>query len=260
MSRSRIRILHNWCAMPYKERSLNYVFKEIRDICEQQKMPKCIEDEAKIIYQSISECRHIKGRNKGKLIIIRGNNRQAIIAACIFDACKKKGITRSRDELAKAFDISYKDMNKGYKNYKKLTKIMKLQNKSKSAILSNSQSTTTRAEDFISRYCQMLKINKEHTEEAIDIAINIKKLNIATMHTPVSIAASSILIMAERNKLYNIDRNKLTLKFDVSEVTLSKTHKKLQTFASILINNALVDEIVIKMNEEKNKIDLPPHI
>ena len=84
---SRIKTLHGWSAMPYKERSLNEVFKIIQKKCIHGKIVKCIEDDAKIMYKNISNCKHINGKNIGKSVIIRGKNRTSVIAACILFAC-----------------------------------------------------------------------------------------------------------------------------------------------------------------------------
>ena len=69
---SRIKTLQGWSAMPYKERSLNEVFKIIQSKCSEAKILKCIEDDAKIMYKNISDCKHLVGKNKDKNIIIRG--------------------------------------------------------------------------------------------------------------------------------------------------------------------------------------------
>ena len=76
---SRIKTLHGWSAMPYKERSLNEVFKIIQAKCAEGKILKCIEDDAKIMYKNISDCKHVTGKNSGKPIIIRGKNRTSEI-------------------------------------------------------------------------------------------------------------------------------------------------------------------------------------
>ena len=107
-NRSKIKILHSWSAMPYKERSLHIVLKEIQSKCRDAGIMKCIEDDAKILYKNISESKHAYGKNKGKNVIIRGANRKSLIAACVFFACKRKGKTRSPKEIAKIFELKYK--------------------------------------------------------------------------------------------------------------------------------------------------------
>jgi len=66
---NKLKMLQSWNTMPYKERSLYTVLKFIHEKCEKGKILKCIEDEAKILYNNISECKHNTGKNKGKPII-----------------------------------------------------------------------------------------------------------------------------------------------------------------------------------------------
>jgi hypothetical protein len=47
-----------------------------------------------------SDCKHAYGKNEGKIIIKRGNNRIGLIAACLFYSCRKIGMTRSPKEIA----------------------------------------------------------------------------------------------------------------------------------------------------------------
>ena len=117
---NRLKTLQNWNVMPYRERSLNIVYKIIKNICEKNKIIKCVEVDAQIMYKKLSDCKHVKGRNKGKYIIIRGSNRMSLIAACIFYACRNKGITRSPKEIALMFDDKHVKMTNGCKMFRKL--------------------------------------------------------------------------------------------------------------------------------------------
>ena len=108
--------------MPYKERSLHQVLKEIQEKCRLASILKCIEDDAKILYKNISETTYTEGNNKGKPIIIRGKNRKSLIAACIFFACKRKGDTRSPKEIAKLFELKDTEITKGCKTFLKMRK------------------------------------------------------------------------------------------------------------------------------------------
>ena len=53
-------------------------FKKITQKCSEGKIMKCIEDDAKIMYNNICDCKHMTGKNKGKNIIIRGINRESL--------------------------------------------------------------------------------------------------------------------------------------------------------------------------------------
>lgn len=246
MKRNKVRLLHNWSAMPYRERSLNAVLKQIQAKCAQAKIMKCIEDDAKILYKNISESKHLYGKNSGKTIIIRGTNRRALVASCVFYACKKrKDNTRSPKEIAKLFDLSYKDITKGYKIFHKF--MLKQ---------ANAENKISNPEDFITRYCRELHIKNKYIEQAIQIAKNIQKLDIASTHTPFSIATSSIILMVDLNK-FNIDRKYIAKKFNVSDVTIIKTYKKIEKYKNILTNDQLCDQLAKKMEEERKMIHIP---
>ncbi len=245
--KSRIKTLHNWSAMPYRERSLHQVFKQFQEKCSNTGILKCIEDDAKIMYKTISECKHTDGKNKDKFIIIRGKNRISLIAACVFFACKRKGMTRSPKEIAEMFDINYTDITRGCKNFQKFIK--------KGNIDINTGFSLS--EDFVSRFCKDLHIKEKYINQAVQIAKNIRNMNIASVHTPFSIATSSILLMAELNNIDNINKRRLANKFGVSEVTIAKTFKKIEEHKDILKSQEKVDEFIKKKLIEKVNQKIP---
>lgn len=239
---SRIKILHSWSAMPYKERSLNEVFKIIHSKCNEGKILKCIEDDAKIMYKNISDCKHLVGKNKDKNIIIRGINRRGLIAACVLYACRKKDKTRSPKEIAELFGLKYTEITKGCKTFFKLAKLKHMEVKL----------NFTKPEHFITRFCDELKIKKEYAEQAIQISNNVQKLHIASVHTPLSLATGSIYLMIHLNG-FDIQKRIIAEKFNVSQVTIAKAFKKLEPFIGILTNNDICDQLnkeIIKYQEE----------
>ncbi len=56
--------------------------------------------------------KHKSGPNIGKQIIIRGENRISIIAACLFKACEMKQHPRNIKEIADYFQLEDKKSNK----------------------------------------------------------------------------------------------------------------------------------------------------
>jgi len=239
---SRIKTLHGWSAMPYKERSLNEVFKIIQGNCTEGKILKCIEDDAKIMYKNISSCKHIIGKNKDKSIIIRGINRKSLIAACVLFACRKKDKTRSPKEIAELFGLKYTEITKGCKTFLKLAKLKQMELKLNS----------TKPEHFITRFCDELKIKKEYAHQSIQISNNVQKLHIASVHTPLSLATGSIYLMIYLNRL-NIQKKTIAAKFNVSQVTISKAFKKLEPFINILTNDDICNQLnkeIIKYQED----------
>jgi len=242
---SRIKTLHGWSAMPYKERSLNEVFKIIQLKCHEGKILKCIEDDAKIMYKSISDCKHVSGKNKDKSIIIRGKNRTSVIAGCIIFACKKKNKTRSPKEIAELFGLKYTEITKGCKIFQRLAKLKNMELKL----------TFTKPEHFITRFCEELKIKSEYTDQAIKISNNVQKLQIASVHTPLSLATGSIYLMIHLNKL-NIQKKTIAEKFNVSQVTIAKAFKKFEPFINILTNDEICDRLSIEIKKYQDDITI----
>jgi transcription initiation factor TFIIB len=252
-ARGKLRKLHIWNAMPYKERSDNIMFKKIHNVCLANNICRKIEDDAKIICKKVSATVHKDGKNKGKYIITRGFNRAGIIAACVFIACRRNNATRSTKEIASYFNNSYsknkttideRDVNKG------LRSMISILNDN--TILDNIG--TSNVIDFIKRKCDELQIKRKYTELAITIAKNIEKLNIASNHTTFSLAAASILLMADIHNIQSITKKKLSEAFEnLSDVTIGKTYNQLKYMKSLLIDNGKVDLVMKDIEKQKSK-------
>lgn len=245
-SSNRIKKLQQWSTMPYKEKSLYIVLKLIQNKCRENGIMRCIEDDAKILYKNINESTHERGKNKGKHMIKRGRNRKSIIAACVFYACKRKGKSKCPKEIATYFDLNYTDMTIGCKLFKSLMKMKYMPYDVQIAL----------PEHFINDYCNKLNIDKATIQEILNVSTNIQKLNIASMHTPVSVAIASILLLMKKKGVI-VNKNNMAEKFKVSAVTISKTQKQIGKYECILFNDKLVDEIILIANEEKKKLEMP---
>ena len=243
---NKIKMINNWNLMPYRERSLSHVFRSIHDVCLKMKILRCIEDDAKIMYKMITECKHEKGKNIGRYIITRGKNRLGIIAACLFFACRRKKMSHPPKKIANMFNISKFIMNRGCKNFLRFLKRRNF----------NMNMGTIKSDQFVKLSCDNLHIKTYLTEQALQITKNVEKLNIASEHTPFSIAASSILLMAEMNKIQSLTKQKLAEQFEISDVTIGKAYNKIEKFKNILIDDEKVDEILEKhkmMTNDKSK-------
>ena len=241
--KNRLKILHSWNAMPYKERSFNVILKKIEDICTRGQIEKKIEHDAKILCKQVIQGTYIDTEtNIDKSIIIRGLHRNSIIAGAIFFACRRSGKSRSPKEIAEVANIDYTNVTSGCTAFSKLASIKGV----------NLDLGSSLPEHFIRRYCIELKVQKEFTNEAIRLAKNIRLLNIASTHTPISIATGCILLLADINKI-NIDKKTIKDIFNISEVTINKTFKKLQKYQSIIISNELTNIISKELNKQKNR-------
>ena len=141
--------IQNFHGMPYKEKYK--VFNTIAEKCDKHNINTKIVGEAKSLYNSISEIK-----------ISRGSNRDGIIAACVYFACKECKVPRASKEIAEIFDIDITIMTKGCKSFQE---IMNLNKKNKKRIVNKS----INPKDFIDRFCDKLNIDVKKIEEICDI-------------------------------------------------------------------------------------------
>ena len=236
---SKLKRKQKWNSMVYKERSLNLVFEYISQICAKNNIPKIIVDSAKILYKRLSDCKHKAGPNIGKQIIIRGENRLSIIAACVFKACEMNKNPRNVKEIAEFFELDEKKVTKGIKHFDRIMK-----NADDNNIVFE-QFKTNSAEDYIRRHCPKLKINKQDTNMAVKIAHNCCKMKLASDHNPQSVAAGSILVMVEYCDL-DIDKKDIATLFKTSDVTIGKIYSKIAPYAQALVNDAATEYLIKK--------------
>ncbi len=204
-SMNQIRRYQNFHGMPYKERSKYKVFNTIAEKCDKHNINTKIVGEAKSLYNSISEIK-----------ISRGSNRDGIIAACVYFACKECNVPRASKEIAEIFDIDITIMTKGCKSFQE---IMNLNKKNKKRIANKS----INPKDFIDRFCDKLNIDVKKIEDICDLCL---KNNIISQNTPQSIAAGCIYFHIKKNNL-DITKKSLSDVCKISEVTINKCFKKI---------------------------------
>lgn len=248
--RGTLQKLHNWSAMPYRERSLYNDFKKINLACDNLNLKKNIQQASNIFYAAAKNCKHSSGDNNGKHIITRGKNNKGIQGGSIWIACKTNNTPIIAKDIADKFNLTVKELNKGIKSLIKLLNIKNM----------TVQLKVIGSAEYVQKYCNQMNIKEEYTNQAIKIAKNIDKLNIITEHTQFSIAATSVLIMAELNNIGSMTKKSLKKLFGVSNVTISKTYKKLEKIKHILIDDEKVNKIIEKMNKLNCEKDITDEI
>ena len=224
----KIRKYTDWQSMPYKEKSRYDEFQKITILAQQGGIPKLIIDDAIIYHKKISETK-----------TFRGCNRDGIIAATIYISCRINNYPRTAKEIATIFHLDNTSATKGCKNA--ITIINELEN-----TYENNEKTVlckTTPISFIERYCSKLGINNELTMLCKFIAIQIEKRNLIPENTPHSIAAGIVYYVGQICNL-NVCKKNINLISEISEVTINKCYKKLETLNSVI----LPKKIIIKYN------------
>lgn len=206
----RIRQYQMWNAMPYNERTLWNVFDKLTGVSLSNGIPQKIIDDAKVLYKKASEKK-----------ISRGNNKQGLIASCIYHACLMNNLPRSSKEIAKMFDIDPIVLNKGNSRFQTLLQI----NVSSSSPL-----------DFISRYCSTLDMKMEDIENCKLLAKFLDESEIMSDNSPTS-SCASILYYYSKKKNLGITKKQFSDVCQVSEVTVEKGYKFLEIYEKHINKN-----------------------
>ena len=215
----KIRRYTEWQSMPYEEKTQYDEFEWIKAMSKMNGIAKIIVDEALRQHHKISKMR-----------TFRGFNRDGIIAASVYIACRIHGFPRTAKEIATIFKLDNTSATKGCKNAGQIL------NNLETNCLSNEKThlcvTTPKA--FIERFCSKLNINKELTKLCLFVSMKIQKEDLIPENTPNSVAAGIVFFVAQCCNL-NITKQQVHTVSEISEVTINKCHKKLDKYKSNLI-------------------------
>jgi transcription initiation factor TFIIB len=214
----------SWQSMPHKEKSLYDEFQFITVMAQNAGIPKIFIDDAMTIHKDIS-CQKM----------FRGLNRDGIKSASIYISCRLNGCPRTAHEIADIFKMDKASATKGCSMAVNI-----LSNIDRSSELQSDLCSTTPS-SFIDRYCSLLGINTELTMLAKFIAKKIEQKAIITDNTPHAVAAGIIFFVSQTCGLH-ITKNDITIKCGVSEVTINKCCKKMESIKGDLIPKCILDK------------------
>jgi len=192
----KIRKWTEWQSMPHKEKSLYDEFQFITVMAQNAGIPKIFIDNAMTIHKDISEQK-----------MFRGLNRDGIKAASIYISCRLNGCPRTSHEIAQIFNLDKTSATTGCS--------MAVN------ILHNIE-------------CSRLSFNPEQTMLAKFITKKIEQQHMITDNIPHAIAAGIIFFVAH-NCNNTITKHDIKVISGVSEVTINKCFKKLETYKDTLI-------------------------
>lgn len=222
----KIRRYTDWQSMPYKEKSQYEEFQRIQIMAQNAGIPKLIIDDAMYYHKMISEAK-----------TFRGCNRDGIIGATIYISCRVNDYPRTAKEIAQIFYLDHTSASKGCKNASSIINELE-QNEEFNNKTSYSKTTPS---SFIERYCSKLGINAEITRLCMFIALVIEKKDLVPENTPHSIAAGIVYYVAQICNLH-IDKKKINLVSEISEVTINKCYKKLENLPQSLIPKNILEK------------------
>ena len=220
----KIRRYTEWQSMPYHEKSLYEDFERIKIMGNNAGIPKMIIDEALRQHKKISQ--------QGTF---RALNRDGIIAASLYISFRIHNFPRASHEIATIFYLDNASATKGCRNASMIL------NKMESGGHERTIMCQTKPIDFIERYCSKLQMNTEMTKLCKFLTLVIEKKNLMPENTPHSVACGVVFFISQLCKL-NITKRDVKHISEVSEVTINKCFKKLESIKSQLLPTKILEK------------------
>ena len=218
---ARIRRYHTWNMLPYKERALLQVYEMLSLAATNHGLDQSVTDSAKNMYvQLVEHCDK------------RGLSRTSVIASCMYASLKKVGQPRKPKEVAEMFHLTTAQFTKSFKYFQEVLAIAQqrglIQDSDTPASLES-----TRAKDYISYPLSLLPISRSSFEEirstSYTIAEYAEEYELSPENMPPSLAAGVIAYVLGRKGLVEISYEKIASVCGVSEGTLQKCLRRLET-------------------------------
>ena len=222
----KIKRYTEWQSMPYQEHARWGDFQFISSMASKSGIPKIIIDDALRYYTSISQAK-----------TFRGLNRDGILAASIYIACSINKHPRTAKEIAQIFSLDNTSATKGCKNALSILNDLERDfiNTDKTVL------SKTTPSSFIDRYCSKLNINEELTKFCLFIASIVDKRNLIPENTPHSISAGIVYFVCQICNL-SINKKDINTVSRISEVTINKCYKKLESIKDILVPKKILEK------------------
>ncbi|KAJ1732651.1 transcription initiation factor IIB [Coemansia biformis] len=180
------------------ERNLVQAYKDISALCDAYDIPKTIVDIAKQLYKKVEDDN-----------LQRGKNNDAIIAACIFLACRQDNAPRTFKEICALTKVDRKDIGRTFKFLKS-----KL----------GANTGTTSSHDLIARFCSNLNLDQETWRITKLLTEKAKDMENISGKSPLSIA-SACIYMASHLIGDGRDAKAISDIAGVGEATIKTTYK-----------------------------------
>lgn len=230
--------LNKWQSMPSNERSLYKVFSNLDNKCQDTGISTSILLTAKVLYKKIYNKNTELLQNGKKRKGLRGPNRQGLIGACLYFACKMHNVPRSRDHIADVMNISQGTLTKGINIFLDL---MKHENITKDV------TELTNSKDYIKQYCIILDAPFVFQKYALDFCKYAKSIGALDSNTPRSIAAGCLYTVCAELKS-NINEYTIEKYCGISKVTILHVYNHIAPFKNQILVRLFIQDFCYELH------------
>jgi transcription initiation factor TFIIB len=177
------------------------VFEQIQSMCDQYALPRSVSDTAKMLYRRTEEEK-----------LLRGKQPDAIVAACLFIACRQAAVPRTFREIVELTNVPKKQIGQCYKALERsfnLTPGATSANPNGHAGVNDTgvnavdeipggagSTNSTSPENLMARYCNYLDLPAALQAYCADVAGRARHRDVGSGRSPVSIASGIIYFTA----------------------------------------------------------------
>ncbi len=259
----RIKRYHMWNLMPYRERTLWTIFDGFQTRASNAGISTAVLEEAKELFAQLTASAICRGQSQ----------RDAMMAACLWEALKRHDAPRLPKDIAAIFNIPMKQVTRGIKQFQHLFAIRTSAGKTdtyavpaqkeaatqakegtqqqeesaevvaargvqRRAALQKTATRTTSYEDFIQPFLTNLAIPRAVANEleamVRHVCARTEDLGVVPENTPPSLTASVIAFCAAELDL-RLDLQEISRTCSVSVVTIQKCLKRMAPWSAKLL-------------------------
>ena len=219
----RIRQYHLWNIMPYRERTLWTIFEMLQVRASNAGISVAIVEETKQLYAQVStRC------------ICRGQQKDALLAACLFESLKRHDTPRRPVEIADIFQIDAKLITRGVKQFSGL---LEEHLHSTPVAEKKAETPSTHFRHYLEPAIYKLETPRMLHNQIVDLATKIgnmiDELGVCPETTPSSLAASALALACERMGLEKTNAEVAKV-CSISVATLHKCLKRIEFWRGVL--------------------------
>ncbi|CUS08159.1 unnamed protein product [Tuber aestivum] len=212
-------------------------YKEIGAFCDSINIQKVVSDAAKQLFKIVDDHKAFKGKPQ-----------EAIIAGCIFIACRQCQVPRTFREIFALTKVPKKEIGRVFKALEKFFAAQdskKMDEITKSGgIVDDSQqyktTSSTRATELMIRYCNNLNLTQNCTTIAQELADRAATIGTLAGRSPISSAAACIYMVSYLMKQPKTAKEISTIA-GVSDGTIRNAYKHLYNDRNKLIDPKWVE-------------------
>ncbi|KAL2480671.1 Transcription initiation factor IIB-2 [Abeliophyllum distichum] len=194
-------------------RAIVVAFTAISDMADRLSLVTTIKDRASEIYKRLDDQKCTRGRNL-----------EALVAACIYIACRQEGKPRTVKEICSiASGTTKKEIGRAKEFIVKQLKV---------EMGESMDMGTIHAEDYLRRFCSNLGMSNEEVKAVEETVLKSGDLDIR--RSPISIAAAIIFLIKQLSDSKKPLRD-ISIATTVAEGTIKNTYKDIYPHASKIV-------------------------